>query len=402
MTALEEFPDIPQSITGTAASTSPTLTTLPSGLTVITESTSPTSTISVTFPNAGSSNEMISEGGAALANKCLSLKSTPELSSLLILRTLENAGATPFTFAGRKGAGLGLTCPSGAGERLVPLLSPTSAFTKWDMKDAKKTAATTVSTAMGNAQTVLTESLYAAAYGAQSPLGRPFHTAATSSAAIQSFRERTYVTSGAVLAATGIADHDAFVKAVDESFAGVPTGAADESSATPAYMGGESRVYAPGAGLAHVAIAFEANYSSAVLSVLKSAIAASAPEGIEAFAAPGLVGVYGAGSGEVADTLCSVLTAPLSSEAIASAKAIAKASAIVALEDGSQSLANAMSTSVLEVGAFSAEAIGAAYDAVTDAEVKSALSAMLKSNPSVSAIGEISAVPYHATIAGRF
>jgi hypothetical protein len=39
---------------------------------------------------------------------------------------------------------------------------------------------------------------------------------------------------------------------------------------------------------------------------------------------------------------------------------------------------------------------------VSDAEVKDAISAMLKSNPSLAAVGDIAAVPYHAEIIGRF
>jgi len=315
---------------------------------------------------------------------------------------LENAGATPFSFAGRKGAGLGFTVASGEGERLVPLLAAKCGFEKWDVKEACNTAATTVDGAMGNAQTVITESIYAAAYGAQSPLGRPFHTTTTSIAAIKSFRERTYVSSGAVLAATGIADHDTFVKAVEASFADVPVGSADEGGAAPIYMGGEQRVYAPGAGSAHVAIGFEANHSLAVLSVLKHCIGLSASAGVETFAAPGLVGVYGVGSGEIADTLCTALTTSVSSTTIAKAKVLAKAEAFMALENGSRNLADAMTTSVLETSSFSAEGLGSTYDAVTDGDINSALSGMFKSNPSVAAIGDISAVPYHATIAGRF
>eukprot|EP00586_Coscinodiscus_wailesii_P015523 CAMPEP_0172494182 /NCGR_PEP_ID=MMETSP1066-20121228/39667_1 /TAXON_ID=671091 /ORGANISM="Coscinodiscus wailesii, Strain CCMP2513" /LENGTH=430 /DNA_ID=CAMNT_0013264931 /DNA_START=107 /DNA_END=1399 /DNA_ORIENTATION=- len=400
LTASEEFPGTPATTPATPSSSSPTQTTLSNGLTIITEPSSTTSTISLTFPSAGSSNETISEAGASLANKCLSFKSTADASSLAILRALETAGATPFSFAGRKGAGLGFTAASGNGEDLVGLLGAQCAFEKWDVNEALGMAGSTIDMAMGNAQTVLTESLFAAAYGAQSPLGRPFHSPATSTGAITSFRERTYVSSGAVLAATGISDHDGFVKAVEGSF-DLPTGSPPSEGATPAYMGGETRVYAPGAGMAHVAVAFSAaSASSTVLNVLKYCFAGN--DGVESFAAPGLVGVYGFGGGDAVDALCSTLTASLSSEAIMTAKKKAKADAVLALGDGSKSLADAMTSGVLESGSFIAEAVGAAYDAVTEAEVNAALSGMLKSNPAVAAVGDISSVPYHATIAARF
>lgn len=141
-------------------STSPTssnssntdISTLPNGLIVVTEDASSTSTVSLTFPSAGSSSETASEAGAALANKCLAFKSGSGLSSALILRTLEQDGASSFSKAGRSGASAGFTCAPDKVQRLIPLLATECSFEKWDVRDAQKTAAVIVQESMANAQ----------------------------------------------------------------------------------------------------------------------------------------------------------------------------------------------------------------------------------------------------------
>jgi predicted Zn-dependent peptidase len=64
----------------------------------------------------------------------------------------------------------------------------------------------------------LTGQIYATAYGAQSSLGHSYYTAGASRPSIISFHEITYTLNGAVLAATGIADHEAFVRMVEDEF----------------------------------------------------------------------------------------------------------------------------------------------------------------------------------------
>ena len=75
---------------------------------------------------------------------------------------------------------------------------------------------------------------------------------------------------------------------------------------------------------------------------------------------------------------------------------LAKAEACFGLENGSQDLAAAMTKSILETGTFGG--ISAAYDAVSENDVSAAFSVMQKSNPSLAAVGDLSYVPYHASI----
>ena len=131
---------------------SASVTTLSNGLTIVTETASSTSTVSLTFPNAGSSSETVSEKGAALANKCMAFKSGSGISSALILRTLEDDGASPFASVNRHSATVGFTsCPEKA-EHLLPLLATTCSYEKWDVKEAIATAKFDVAEAKSNAQ----------------------------------------------------------------------------------------------------------------------------------------------------------------------------------------------------------------------------------------------------------
>ena len=49
-------------------------------------------------------------------------------------------------------------------------------------------------------------------------MGRSYYTSGASGPSITSFRERTYTLNGAVLAVTGVADHEAFVRMVEDEF----------------------------------------------------------------------------------------------------------------------------------------------------------------------------------------
>ena len=404
------------------------VTTLPNGVTVVTEDSASTTTVALTFPKAGSNNEATNETGAALANKCLTFKSGSGLSTVLIMRNLEDDGAIPFARAGRTSATVGYTCAPDKAVRLIPLLVTTCSFEKWDVRDAITEAATEADAASKIAQVsiaciththggkthhdttskpnfppsqltctiscllqvVLTEQIFAAAFGAQTAMGKPYYTAGASSPAVQSFRAKAYGIKGAVLAATGVQDHSTFCSHVLESFSEAQVGD-DSKVAAPVYMGGEARVHAPSVGATHVALAFAAPSSSVLSNILKECLAL---QGGTAFGVDGLVGVYGSD----VDTLSSSLTTKPTVDIIKRAKNMAKSKAMFALEDGSPGLAAAMTAQVLETGSF----LPPSYDAVLERDVSAAYDAMIKSGLTMAAVGNLSMVPYHGTIASRF
>lgn len=358
----------------------------------------------MTYPKAGSKEEMVDEHGAALVNKCLAFKSGSNMSTLYIIRSIENAGGIPFVTAGREGATLGYTVTPDQAAGLVNMLAVDCSFEKWDVRDAKNLAATEAEVAAESAQVVLTENVYAAAYGPQSAAGKSFYFSDISTDLVKSFRARGYGLNGAVLSATGIADHAAFCSQVGEMLADAAAGTADAPTSI-SYMGGESRVYAPATGYAHVAMAFQGPSSSVVAKVVKQVMSVlGSSSGVAGFSTPGLVGVYSGSSetGSIVDAMTTVLTTKLTPDVIKRAKNLAKAEALLALDGGSKALAEAMTAAVMEGGTISSPSdVAKSFDAVTDKEVTDAVSAMLSSNLSMAAVGDIGMVPYHATVAPR-
>jgi predicted Zn-dependent peptidase len=359
----------------------------------------------MTFPKAGSANEMVDEAGASLMNKSLSFKSGSGISTLMINRTIEDDGGIPFCSADRNGAVLGYTVLPDKAVGLLPFLAVDCDYLRWDVRDAKNLAETEVEVANTSAQIVLTENLFSAAYGAQSAAGRPFFTAGECDLdGVKAFRSRGYGLNGAILTATGVKDHSAFCTEAAELLSAAPAGNMAAPAAI-AYMGGESRVAALSSGYAHVALAFEAPASSAVAGTVKQLLTLLGNEsGVAGFGTKGLVGIYagGAAPAGLVDSLLSALTGTISPGIIKRAKNMAKAEALFALDGGSKSLAEFMTLTVQESGSFTSPAeVSKFYDAVTEAEVKNAMAAMLKSNPSMAAVGDISAVPYQAYVSAQ-
>jgi hypothetical protein len=143
---------IPVLKTKTGKSISTAATKLPNGLTVVSESSSASSTVTLTFPNAGSSSEHSGESGAALANKFLAFKSGSGLSSAVILRNLENNGASPFAVADRYSATIGYTAAPEKASFVLPLLATSCTYEKWDVKGALETAKMEVEESLNNIQ----------------------------------------------------------------------------------------------------------------------------------------------------------------------------------------------------------------------------------------------------------
>jgi hypothetical protein len=124
--------------------------------------------------------------------------------------------------------------------------------------------------------------------------------------------------------------------------------------------------------------------------------------GVSGFSTYGLTGVYAgsASPGGLVDAMVGALKTTISPALIKRAKNLAKADALFALDGGSKSLASVMTASVLNSSVFaSAPEASKAYDSITDKQVTDALMAMLKCNPSLAAVGDISMVPYQATVA---
>ena len=135
-----------------AKASSASVTALSNGLIIVTEDAASTSTVSLTYPGAGSGSEYLEEQGAALLNKCMAWKSGEGASSLVILRMLEDNGATPFSSVGRHGATLGYTSSPDIAPELIGTLATNCTYEKWDLRDAKRSASVMVDDASSNVQ----------------------------------------------------------------------------------------------------------------------------------------------------------------------------------------------------------------------------------------------------------
>lgn len=337
-------------------------------------------------------------------NKCLNFKSGSGLSTLLINRTIEDEGGVLFTNVDRHHATVGYSVVPDRATGLIPLLATDCSYEKWDVRDAASVAQCETGVANESAQVILTESLYAAAFGPQSSAGRPLYTTGTPLDQVKEFRSRAYGINGAILTATGVQDHKAFCSQVENLVSDCPKGSADAISAST-YTGGETRISSPFSGYAHVALGFQAPASSAVANVVKHLFSISGAEaGVSGFATTDILGVY-AGSDApetLIDAMTGTLKASISADTLNRAKALAKAEAMFALDGGSKSLAASMTASVVEGATFSNSTdVASRYDAVSEADVKNAIATMIKSNLSLAAVGDINSVPYHATVANN-
>lgn len=401
----QKFYRLPSLVPTPAKATSASVTTLSNGLSVVTEDSCTLSSMTLTYPKAGSANESIGEHGAAFVNRFMNFKSASGMSTIYINRAIENCGGFPFTTVDRNSAVLGFTVVPEKAIALVPLLAATSNsnYEKWDIYDSLKLAEEYAAVSSESAQVVLTEHIFAAAYGPQTPAGRPFHYPSPDKRDVVSFRSKAYGLHGAVLAVTGVKDHSAFVTETESLLSSFPAG--DVTPAAPIiYLGGESRAAAPKAAFAHVALAFPAPTSSVLVNIVKKVLDLVGMEsGVSSFSASGLLGTYFASTTPetMVDTMVEVLKKSTTSNVFARAKKLAKADALLAIDGGSLSLANYMTASVLESGTFVPGSIGKAYDSVTDAQVKDAVAMMLKSKLSMAAIGNISSVPYVATVSAQ-
>lgn len=232
-------------------------------------------------------------------------------------------------------------------------------------------------------------------------MGRPLYSAGCSTEALKSFRDRSYGLHGAVLAATGVPDHESFVIATAEALDDAAVGS-KPAPLESKFIGGEARIAAPSTGFAHVALAFEGPSSSVLSNVMKQCLTLT---GVSGFSTTGMLGAYlgkpSAESSLVTDYLCASFETP-DATLVKRAKALAKAEALFGLESGSRILAASMTASVLETGTFSAAALSKAYDAVTEKQVAEAFNTMKKCTPALAAIGDIASVQYHGSISSRF
>mmetsp|Transcript_40220 Transcript_40220/g.94559 ORF Transcript_40220/g.94559 Transcript_40220/m.94559 type:complete len:315 (+) Transcript_40220:677-1621(+) len=308
---------------------------------------------------------------------------------------MEDLGITPIARAGRTSAiiGYSATPDVAADPDMLDTLASPCTFEAWDVRDAVKTAMIEREQAYSDPHLILSDKIHTAAFGEASSLGRSFYVdAVPSTESLAAFRARAYGSSGAVLSATGVADHEAFVAAAEAAFGAVPAGGTGASPAAT-MVGGEQRVPAATA-YAHLAMALQAPSDPVVAAVLQKCIGLSGASG---FGSSELIGAYGYANGEDAASLVASLVTALQAAAgapIEAAKAAAKGDALL---DGG--LADSVVAGVAVDGAYDFAAVAASYDAVTVETIKTAAEEALAGPLAVAAVGDVSSVAHHYDIA---
>jgi processing peptidase subunit alpha len=318
-------------------------------------------------------------------------------------------------------------------------------FSPWNVEEQRKIVQMELEEMEENAQALVTEMIYEAAFTSSSPLGRPLYMPKRNLEKIDGeqilkFQKEYFVANRMVLAAAGI-EHAELVEFAKKYFGSAKSGQSAPVSTPVKYVGGDSRLRGDSPNT-HVALGFqtggwrsESLFPTSVLHMLLgggSSFIAGGPgknssrlnanvlskhnwvETATAFSSihndAGLFGLYGTADAENAGKLVDVLGGELASvagkapsdEEVSKAKAQLKAAVILNL-DSTPALMEDIGRQVLVYGKREdPAALCARIDAVTPAQVQQAAGSMLTSPVSVAAFGDVSSVPDYETIAKKF
>ena len=393
-----DFPDAPALSPAAPVAAAPAVSTLPSGLKVVsTTAGGPVATVGVHVA-VGSREETAGLRGAAFLLKHLAFKHTLARSDLRMQRALDDLGATTHVALARESLTYSVTClPACADEALAAVAETVSSprFVPWIVKEAagSKLVKAELDAFAKDAEAQAMQALHEAAFGAESPLGAApvCGPGALTAAQLEGFAGCLFSPASMVVVGAGV-PHDALVAAASVGFAGLAPRDAKPTRAASPYVGGEVRVKAD-APLVHVALGGAAPADAAVAAVLKALLGGFC----HLYDGAGVVGVYGTAAPAEGGALAASLAAALKGAAGASDAAVglAKTKAKFAAAGLHPDVA-AMGAATLATGAYAGPPL-AAIDGVTTAAVKAAAAAAAKA-PSMASLGDLSAVPRLAAL----
>ena len=399
-------------------------TTLPSGLTVITDRMPElgTAAVGVTF-GAGSRSETRQEHGLAHLLEHMAFKGTTRRSAREISEEIEQVGGDLNAATGTEQTAYTARVLAEDAPLALDVLADIVIAPTFDVQELKRERNVILQEIAGVEDTpddVVFDWLQETAFPAQ-PLGRsilgtPKSVKALDEDAIRGFRDRCYRAKDAVVTAAGAVDHDQIVNEAERLFAALPEGRGDAPEAAK-YVGGDRRERRQLEQL-HVTLAFE-GYPFAAEEAYAAQVFANLAGGgmssrlfqevreqrglaysINAFhwsyADVGLFGVYAGLSGDDAADILPVTIDVLGEAAetadereLERAKAQMKAGLLMSLEMPA-ARADHHARHQLAYGApLDVVDTVAKIEAVTLAEVRAAGRAMLSSEPSLAAIGPI-------------
>jgi hypothetical protein len=226
--------------------------------------------VNLTFGIVGGSRaESVSESGFSHLLACNAFNGSSNVSPLKMIRALDNNGAVISSNANRESVTYTVQCTDDhvndvvttVADYLCNSFNSDKFYYFGENLNAAKVGLNAYN-ADGSAQ--LEDLLHEAAYGENSPLGKPVLNSACLNAAtcdIMSYRGNTFAANNLVVTGTGIS-HDNLRALVDANFSSMKSGAKIIAAPSP-FVGGETKVRADLSGVTHAGIAFSVSSGAA-------------------------------------------------------------------------------------------------------------------------------------------
>lgn len=412
------------------------VTTLPNGLRVMTDTVRTVETVSLgAWVDVGTRHEPEEINGISHLLEHMAFKGTETRSAQRIAEEIETVGGHLNAYTSREHTAYYAKVLKEDSELAVDLIADILQHSTFDAEELKREQSVVVqeiNQAEDTPDDIIFDHFQATAYPRQAlgrpVLGTPERVRGIDRATLKGFMERTYTAPATVLAAAGNIDHDAFVALVERHFDALPDAPARPPEKA-AYTGGDFREERD-LEQVHVVLGFDGVsyehphfYSSTVLSTLlgggmSSRLFQEVREkrglvySIYAFASSytdgGLFSVYaGTGEDEVAElipVMCDEIVKVLdgvTDEEVARARAQLKAGLLMSMESTS-SRCEQLARQVLAYGRpISMEELVEKVEAVDAAMVVDAAHQVLATPPTLAVLGSLRNVEDFDRIRGR-
>jgi len=445
------FPGIPE-LTPASEHEKPTMqmTTLPNGLRVASQETYGQVSALGVFVDSGSRYESDHNSGISHMLEHMAFKSSKERSHLRTVRDIEDIGGSIGAASSREYMIYQAETLRDHLETAIDIVADTvcnPAMEPWDVDACRKVISYELDDMNSNPQAVLTELFQEAAYGQQSPLGRPLwcpkrNLSKISSQDLIDFRNSTFAANRMVLSASGV-DHQTLVDFAGKYFGDLPSSPANPAvSEKSVYRGGDRRISADSP-LTHVAMCFDVEgwnsadllevcalqmilggggsfsaggpgkgmYSRLYTNVLNKHIWAHSCTSFNTmYSDGGLLGIYGTclpqDAGKLVDVMGEQLQdvankAPDAEETMRGKNQL-KSSILMKIESR-QVLFEDIGRQLLTYGKYETPVdICKRIDAVTPEGIQKAAQKLLKSNLTLASFGDVSSVQQYDEVAKRF
>ncbi|MGO9754990.1 MAG: M16 family metallopeptidase [Roseiarcus sp.] len=412
------------------------ITTLPSGLRVVTDAMPHLKTASLgVFVGAGSRHELTHEHGLSHLLEHMAFKGTRRRSARDIAEAIENAGGDLNAETGVEQTAYLARVLGEDAELALDILADIltdSAFDAAELEREKGVILQEIGAVEDAPDDLVFDRFTSAAWPGQ-PIGRPIlgtpeRVGAVNRTAIHGYLRSHYLAGAMIVAGAGALEHAEIVELSAKRFE--PLGRREAPIALPAtYRGGETMTKKP-LGQTHIIVGFEGRAVHAPDHDAAHVFAAAAGGGMSsrlfqevrekrglaysiysfhwAYSDVGLMGVYAAtsprDSGELMDAALDCLSeaaASLTEEEVQRAKAQMKVSLLTALESSGARTQQIARQMLIYGRPLGVEEMIARIERLNVRDVREAGAAMLRSTPTIAAVGRTGKVMDQARVARR-